>query len=178
MTTPATRSEPRSTVLLPVPAAEALVGEVRLTHDPVASLGIPAHVTLLFPFVPAARIDDQTIAQLADQLARGPAGGLSLAFDRLGRFPGVAYLALAEPAPVVAWIAALAAAWPEYPPYGGRFTEIVPHLTVAHGEDALLTSIERRLAPALPLRAHVDSASVFLEDSSGRWHERARLPLG
>ena len=40
-----------SAVVVEVPEAEPLVGAWRLRFDPVAALGMPAHVTLLYPFV-------------------------------------------------------------------------------------------------------------------------------
>jgi hypothetical protein len=44
-------------VLLCVPEAEPVVHGWRSTGDPSASRGVPAHVTLLSPFLPADRID-------------------------------------------------------------------------------------------------------------------------
>ena len=40
-----------SALVVLVPAAEPCVGALRLRYDPVARLGMPAHVTLLHPFV-------------------------------------------------------------------------------------------------------------------------------
>lgn len=40
-------------VLLRVPEAEPLVREWRAKGDPSAAHGVPAHVTLLYPFVPS-----------------------------------------------------------------------------------------------------------------------------
>jgi 2'-5' RNA ligase len=172
-------SEPRSALVLLVPEADPVVGGVRLTHDPLARAGLGAHVTLLFPFAPALRIDDDLLARLREQFSRAPdiAGAIELRFDRLARFPGVAYLALADPERVVLKIRALAAAWPEYPPYEGRFSDIVPHLTVAHGDEQALASAEAELNAALPIVATVRFASLFLGDDDGRWREHARFPL-
>jgi 2'-5' RNA ligase len=165
----------RSALVLPVPDADALVGHLRLAHDPSARAGMGAHVTLLFPFLPAAQIDDGVLARLEEQLRH--AGSVELRFDRLARFPGVSYLALADTEGVSAKIRALAAAWPECPPYGGRFADIVPHLTVAYGDDPLLDAIEAELAPALPLLIPVRTAMLAVEDATGRWRERAQFAL-
>ncbi|CAM5691577.1 hypothetical protein SCHAM137S_06449 [Streptomyces chartreusis] len=40
--------------------------------------------------------------------------------------------------------------WPENPPFGGQFDDVVPHLTVAQGQDedagaALLTGLPKRV---------------------------------
>jgi 2'-5' RNA ligase len=136
-------------------------------------------VTLLFPFAPALRIDHGAQARLEEQFSRAPgiAGAIELRFDRLARFPGVSYLALADPEQVVIKIRALAAAWPEYPPYDGRFSDIVPHLTVAQGDEQALASVDAELRAALPIVAKVRFASLFLGDPSGRWREHARFAL-
>ena len=45
-----------SALLVPIPEAEPIVAELRLEHDAIAARGVPAHVTVLFPFVPRALI--------------------------------------------------------------------------------------------------------------------------
>jgi hypothetical protein len=39
----------QSAIVVVVEEAEPVVGAHRLRHDPVASLGVPAHVTILYP---------------------------------------------------------------------------------------------------------------------------------
>jgi len=170
---------PRSSLVFLVPEADPLVGRLRLAHDPAARAGLDAHVTLLFPFVPPESIDGAVLRRLEDQFARDPeiSGDVELRFDRLARFPdGVSYLALADEA-VKSKIRALAKAWPEYPPYEGRFPDSVPHLTVAHGDDEVLASAEVALASALPLVVTVRFASLIIEDDAGRWLEQTRFAL-
>jgi 2'-5' RNA ligase len=137
---------------------------------------VPAHVTLLFPFVPAERLGE-TEERLAE-LLRGHAA-FDATFARTARFPEVLYL---EPEPADAFVAltdAIAAAWPEHPPYEGVHETVIPHLTVAESEDgALLESIAAEVEPRLPVRTHVATATLIAEDEQGRWHEHCRLPLG
>ena len=45
----------RSALVVAVPDAEPVVGHLMLRLDANAVLGVPAHVTVLFPFVPADR---------------------------------------------------------------------------------------------------------------------------
>lgn len=74
---------------------------------------------------------------------------------------------------------AISTAWPEHPPYEGAHDTVVPHLTVAESENpALLEALAAQVEPHLPIRRRVDTASLFVEDEGGRWHERVRLPLG
>jgi hypothetical protein len=47
-----------SALVAPVPAAEALVGAFRDLYDPGAAVGVPAHVTILYPFKPPDAIDE------------------------------------------------------------------------------------------------------------------------
>jgi hypothetical protein len=166
----------RSALVLPIPEAEPIVGALRLAHDPSARAGMGAHVTLLFPFLMADRLDGPVLARLERHFAH--AGAVDLCFDRLARFPDVSYLALADDGPVVAMIRALAAAWPECPPYEGRYPDIVPHLTVAHGDEGTLAAVDSALASAaLPLWVRSAEALLVVEDAAGRWRERARFAL-
>jgi hypothetical protein len=86
-----------------------------------------------------------------------------------------------EPAePLRTLTAALVERFPEYPPYEGVFgTDLVPHLTVAQGEDAVLDAAARHVEPALPFRAAVREALLFeeTEPDYGAWQLRARFQL-
>lgn len=58
--------EPTQTaVIIPVGPAEAAVAAYRRRLDVAASWGVPAHVTVLYPFVPPADVDDDLINRLA-----------------------------------------------------------------------------------------------------------------
>lgn len=67
--------------------------------------------------------------------------------------------------------------WPEAPPYGGRFAEIVPHLTVAHGhDDAILDEIEADLLRGLPFTSRVSSVDLMVHDGA-KWQVRESFAL-
>jgi 2'-5' RNA ligase len=162
-------------VLVHVPEAEPVVGEWRLRHTYDAPLGIPPHVTLLFPFVPA-----DELSQVEDRLTRlvGQAKPFAVTFERTARFPTVLYLEPHPPEPFTALTEAITQEWPEHPPYEGEHETVIPHLTVAESEDAgMLGRIEADVAPKLPVRAQVSAAQLYVEDASGRWHERRTIPL-
>ena len=114
-----------------VPGAEALVGSF---PSPSAAAGMPAHITLLYPFKPPDEIGDAAIEKLNQCFAGFRAFDFTLATIR--RFPGgVLYLA---PEPDESFRRLIMAVWdcyPETPPYGGRYSNIVPHLTVAQLTD-------------------------------------------
>jgi hypothetical protein len=165
-----------SAVIVTVPEAEPVVGELRLRHTHDAPLGVPAHVTLLYPFVPAERV-----GEVEDRLARLLHGqaAFDAAFARTARFPDVLYLD-PEPAEVfTALTEAIAGEWPEHPPYVGAHETVIPHLTVAESEDGgLLDRIAAEVEPRLPVRTRVAAATLIVADERGRWHEHSRLPLG
>jgi 2'-5' RNA ligase len=154
-------------VVVLVPEAEPLVGAWRDRHDMTARRGMPAHVTLLFPWLPADRRDDATLERLGALLARFWPIDLELA--RTARFPDTIYLG-PEPAHVFrAMTAAIVEAWPECPPYGGQFDDVVPHLTVATGiGEALMDRIDADLTPQLPVRARATEAQLWSFDGE-RW---------
>ncbi|HSM38753.1 MAG TPA: 2'-5' RNA ligase family protein [Candidatus Limnocylindrales bacterium] len=179
--TDAPRTGGDSGLLVPIPEAEPVVGELRLRHDPVAAAGIPAHVTVLFPYVPRAEIDDPLRAALADLFGSLP--GFAFRFDRVERFGDSTVFLAPEPAgQFSALIAAAASRWPEHPPYGGVFETVIPHLTVgddlAPGEaDALVATLRGALDRSGPITGSATAVLLVTEDETGRWRTDAAFPL-
>ena len=64
---PIAAREQRTGLIVEVPAAEMLVGRFRQRLDPMARLGVPAHITVLFPFVPADHVDE-TVASVVQSV--------------------------------------------------------------------------------------------------------------
>lgn len=165
----------KTALVVHVPEAEPAVGDWRREHTDDARLGMPAHVTILYPFVPRAGL-----AEAEPRLAELVAGhdAFDATFVRAARFPTLLYL---QPEPVERFrqlTEAVVATWPEHPPYGGAYDTVVPHLTVAESEDAsLLDSIDAELEPLLPIRQRVRAVTLLLEGDDGRWREHSRLPL-
>jgi 2'-5' RNA ligase len=165
---------PRSALIVAVPEAEPLVGHWRERYDN-ASLGVPAHVTLLFPFVPAEETDDALLATLRELFASQPAFSFSL--TRVARFPEVAWLAPEPAKPFRRLTELIFSRYPDYPPYEGIHDAVIPHLTVGVGDTALQDEIDAALAPRLPIEAEAREVTLLIEDGSGRWHARERFPL-
>ena len=163
-------------MLVEVPEAEPVVDAWRQRYTLDAPAGIPAHVTILFPFVEPERLGEVE-RRLAELVAGTPA--FELRFPRAARFPDVLYLEPEPAEPFAALTHAIEREWPDQPPYGGQHETIVPHLTVAESDDsALLDRIAADVEPQLPIETHVREASVFVEDHDGRWHEHSRLAFG
>jgi hypothetical protein len=142
----------------------------------MASRGVPPHVTVLFPFV--SPIDGATIDRVGEICRSHPP--FTAEFAAVDRFPGlVVWLRPDPPAQFVALTAAIVAAFPDYPPYGGLFTESVPHLTVANGVDeATASTVQAQLEPGLPFRSQIDELTLLLEDEAGYWTVARAWPLG
>jgi 2'-5' RNA ligase len=163
-------------IVIAVPEASAAVDTWReRTSDDRPSMGIPPHVTLLFPFLPTDTVS-RSLDDLEALFAAAPAFDAS--FRELRRWPGMAYLA-PEPAERFSQLTgAIADRWPDYPPYEGIHEAVVPHLTVAYGDDALLAEVEADVTPQLPIGAHVAEAVLLEElEPDVRWGERARFRL-
>jgi len=162
-------------VLVRVPEAEPVVGEWRQRYTLDAPAGIPAHVTVLFPFVEPERLGEVE-GRLAELVAGTAA--FDLAFARTARWPEILYLEPEPAEPFVALTHAIEREWPDQPPYGGAHETIVPHLTVAESADAaVLDRIAADVEPKLPIAMRVHEASLFVEDHAGHWSEHSRLPL-
>jgi hypothetical protein len=163
-----------------VPEAEALVKPFRDRHDPSAAVGVPAHVTLLYPFKPPDAVGAAVLDKLRHGFARFAPFRFSLGSIR--RFPEVLYLAPEPDEPFRQLTSAIWDWYPETPPYGGKWPDIVPHLSVARlADEQQLDRIAEEFARAshrtLPIGA--TAAEVALMDNcSGRWQVRATLGLG
>jgi 2'-5' RNA ligase len=162
-------------VVVPVPAAGVMVATWRERFDSSAAQGMPAHVTALYPFLPADRLTGEVVVRLHELCAARPA--LDVRFRRTARFPAVLYLAPEPAGGRRDLTAAIAERWPEAPPYGGAFEDVIPHLTVAQSADeAVLNAIEAAVLRGLPVRARLVEGCLYVFDGE-RWRPRARLPF-
>ncbi|WP_447036740.1 2'-5' RNA ligase family protein [Streptomyces sp. DSM 118878] len=186
---------PGDTVLtIRVPEADALM-----------RAGFPAHVTVLYPFLNESRFavpgprrarpespepsvppeprSRSVHAELAEIFAAH--APFTLTFTRFRRYPGVLYLPPAPEAPLRALTEALTTRWPEAVPYRGIFDPpLAPHLTLANHEgpetyEAAYDTLERELAPHLPLVSHVESVDLLVTDGPGKgWRKLRTYRLG
>jgi 2'-5' RNA ligase len=155
------------------PELEPLLGAWQRLYTPSGARGLPAHVTLTVPFADSSAIDERLPVLASTFAAFAP---FEAELRALARFPRTLYV---EPEPAesfVALVEALLRAFPEFPPYGGEVDEIVPHVTVAQGDDALLDAIENELRPVLPVRARVERVWL-VEDAADGWRRHTAFPL-
>jgi 2'-5' RNA ligase len=167
-------------IVVPVPAVDPAVSLWRRAYTTDGAEGMHAHVTLIYPFVAASHLDGAVTAGL-----RGALDGFApfdVRFGSFGRFdadPPVLYLEPDAAAPFRELIAAIAARFPEHPPFGGVHDAVIPHLTVAYADDpTVLAAAETDVARRLPLSAHVDTVDVMEHRPAAGWRVRARTPLG
>jgi 2'-5' RNA ligase len=159
-----------SALIVEVPAAEPVVGQFREQLDGNALLGIPAHITILAPFMPAGRIDAGTLADL-ERLAWGTEA-FDFVLDHTAWFgTSVLWVGPRDPRPFRGLTDRVVEAFPEFPPFQGQFDEVVPHLTVGydHDLDDMLLA-EQAIGPSLPIQARALAVTLVTElVPGGQW---------
>jgi 2'-5' RNA ligase len=166
---------PRTALIVAVPEAEALVGAWRAKHDWSAQHGVPAHVTLLFPFATSEEVDEQLIGDLRDLFGSQPAFAYRL--PRVDRFPEVAWLAPEPDEPFRRLTELIVSRYPDHPPYEGIHNDVIPHLTVGEGDTTLQDEIDAALTPHLPIYAEARGVTLLLEDDMGHWRACDEFPF-
>ena len=104
-------------------------------------------------------------------------------FAATGWFGDQAVWLAPEPAgPFRALTAAVHAAFPQCPPFGAAFAEVIPHLTIGDRPDGgpgVLRTAEAEVLAAQPVRTHVTRAWLMTgTQAPGSWQLRATFPLG
>jgi len=172
----------RTGLVVHVPAAEPLVGAFRRRHNAASvALGLPPHVTVLYPFASGSELDDAMHEEVRAHFARMARFDAELV--AVARFERWACLVPAPRDPLADLLAATWQRFRGFPPYGGEYDEPTPHLTVGVADDAdlvlpIVDAAEAELEPRLPLRFRVDAVSLLEELEDGTWRVTLRYPLG
>lgn len=160
-----------------VPEAEPVVGRWRSSLDPSAADGMPAHVTVLYPWFRARELTPGLLAELGRVAAACPA--FDAGFDRVDRFEETLWLAPSPPEPFAVLTEAVRRRWPEHPPFAGRHEVVVPHLTVGDGIDpAAHAHVVTGIETGLPVRSRVAELTLMAQDRADRWAVHSSYPLG
>lgn len=171
---------PGHTVLqLPVHALEDWVRERTRHYDEGFVSADPdfghAHITALAPFAPSPTAEQlATIAGIAATTAP-----ITVRLGEIGEFPdGIIHLRPAPDRPLRALTQALVTAFPQYPPYAGRFgPHADPHLTVDAASDEVSIASTRRLLGALvPVTCTLTELQLTWWESD-RCHVMRQWPL-
>jgi 2'-5' RNA ligase len=144
---------PRTALIVPVPEAAPYYDRGN---------GVPAHITILFPFVRSETVDEDAVARF---LLGFPA--FEFVLDRVERFAetGITWLHPEPSEPFAELTAAVWRRWPDHPPYEGAYDEVIPHLTITTG------------AAPVPIGARAREVALIEEATDGRWAVRRRFPL-
>ncbi|HET7129773.1 MAG TPA: 2'-5' RNA ligase family protein [Gaiellaceae bacterium] len=156
---------PRTALIVVIPEAETAVAALRLAGDSSAALGVPAHVTILYPFADGAHVDEAAIVELVASFHE-----FEFELDSVERFDdGLVWLHPEPSAPFLALIDAVWQRFPDHPPYEGAHDVVTPHLTVSE------TPVE--VDVPLPIKAVARAVTLIEEAADGRWSVRRVFPL-
>jgi 2'-5' RNA ligase superfamily len=158
-----------TTLVVPVPEAERAVAHWRKRYDWSASLGVPAHVTVLGPFLPPDRIGTDVIDRLSTLCSRLPRVKFRLTSVVL--LEGVTCLTPDPDEPFRAMSEVLEAEWPEAAPgaHGRRM-----HLTVAR-DISVFETIGTELAEVVPIEAEARELVLLEAVADSRVREVGRF---
>jgi len=124
--------KPIGVLLLPVPEVERLIDPLRCRLDPTRRQDMPAHVTVLVPYLSPQEVGPTERAMLTEIFAGTEPFDYVLEttrwFDRR-----VLYLAPDPAEPFRRMTTAVTRCFPEWRPYEGAFEDVVPHVTVGEG---------------------------------------------
>ncbi len=114
------------------------------------------HITLLGPFVDRGDVDDDLVGTIREVLK--PVLAFDFELSAVGHFMGgLTYLAPDPAEPFIRLTEMFAAAFPQWPPYGGAFDEVVPHLSIG---EALPEADVAALRELLPIGATADEVTL------------------
>lgn len=143
----------------------------------VATLGVPPHITLLYPWR-SAPLEERDLQLLEETLTGFEP--FELCFDRLATLEvGVIYLGLKGERAPRAMMKAIFTAFPDTPPYGGVFANPASHLTVAKCAPKNPVTLHNEFAEelGLPPKRRVDEVVVMEEREEKRWFNRYTVRL-
>jgi len=163
-----------SSLVVLVPEADELVSPFRAQYDPAAAVGVPAHITINYPFQLDQSNKRQQISKLEDVLSCFASFRFSLAEIR--QFPNSIYLAPDPEDKFKELSNKVLEHFPESPPYCGKFDEVIPHLTVAEVEypEDIATILKKFVFASkgeLPIRSEVKEV-LLMDNQSGAWETR------
>jgi 2'-5' RNA ligase len=174
-----------SALLVVVPEAEPAVGRHRARLDRSARDGVPAHLTVLYPFRSAPSID-ATVTGALRRLFAGFAP-FAVTLDRIGWFgEDVVWLGPRDERPFRALTSGAYAAFPDCPPYGGQYADVIPHLTIGDRADrAGLRAAAAAVRGYLPVASRATEVTLMAgpppgnpDTPPGQWRALMAFPLG
>jgi 2'-5' RNA ligase superfamily protein len=143
---------PRTALIVPVPEAADY-------YD--ALVGVPAHVTILVPFLEPDAIEEHEVAEVL-----GSFGSFTFDLVAVEEFlDGTRWLRPEPMARFRSMTEAVWRRWPDRPPYGGAHDVVTPHVTVT------------REPVMLPIRARASCVLLLEEQDDDSWVTRRSFAL-
>lgn len=167
-----------SGLIVPVPEAEPIVGPHRFRLDQSARWGVPAHITVLYPWMPPSDIGETDQARLARLFAA--VAPFDFALGGIGWFrTDVVYARPIPDGPFRQLTRGTVEQWPRFLPYGGEHGEPTPHLTIGdNGSAAELSEAGTSVARHLPLACRAREVWLMTGSAESGWTRRAVYALG
>lgn len=166
-------------LIIPVPAFEEFIRHHRVFNPAVSPEGVPAHLTLLYPFLPP-EVCVEAHAQVASFFAS--VEPIEFELTEIGWFDDrVVFVAPDDPTPFVALTERLIGEWTECIPYGGRHGgKHVPHLTLGiEGTSQEMASLAEAAQQLLPMKCVAEQAWLMIGTSRpARWDVSDRFSFG
>lgn len=150
-----------SALIIVCPQAEGAVALQRRRYDRAAQFGVPAHVTVTYPFKPPMDLTNRDQATLEDLFSA--CGAFTVTANRTDWFDDrVVFVALDDNSRVRSLTGAVTTDFPDFPPYRGVYDEVVPHLTIGHDQPLnVLQDAERDVQTRLPIVQEVDHIELW-----------------
>lgn len=165
-------------ILIPVREAETVVRPRAMLVQPEllpAEDGSAAHITLLAPFMSPEDADEGVLAELTRFF--GEVTAFAFELTTVTQFPGGTVYLTPEPPEVFRRLTiGLHRLFPEFPPYGGVFDDVVPHLSVPMPPEEDVGTLRSALHRRLPISAHATEARLV--HITERMHTLARFGFG
>lgn len=148
---------------------------LRQRTAPGAGFGLPAHVTLLYPFASPEALDGNLRANLGAIVSGHAAFSFRLADQ--GQWPGTLFASVEPDLPFRSLYTDLLTAFPAFPIQRGKF-DFVPHVTIAEGPFANAPEVINDPAwECLPTTLIAGFADLVVRDSGG-WETKWRFDFG
>jgi 2'-5' RNA ligase len=168
-----------SALVVLVPEAERLIETYRERYGAEGTSGLPAHVTILYPFKSPEKLTKDDLMTLRELFIKSPS--FSASFLKVSRFPDMLYLAPIPAEPFKRLTEGIVEIYPDTPPYGGAFSEIVPHLTIAQASDpqklgSIADDFDEAVKDLLPIQVRVNTITL-MDNAGGYWDIQAQFPL-
>ena len=169
----------KSAIVALFPKVDEVVAPYRMKLDPSAPWGVPAHVTVLYPFVPPHAISRYLVNQI--QEVAGRLHAVDVRFERIACFGEQVVYAAPEPDE---WfrVATLGIfhAFPDYPPYDGEIEDPTPHLTIGDGGPGdEMKRAGKEIEERLPLQQRLEHLALMVgSEEPDSWSVLHEFELG